>query len=43
MASETMGRLLAWLRPEARPVFVLLPRTEYRRLARDWRLPEAAR
>lgn len=43
MASETMDHLLAWLRPEARPLFVLLPRTEFRRLARDWRLPEAAR
>jgi L,D-peptidoglycan transpeptidase YkuD (ErfK/YbiS/YcfS/YnhG family) len=43
MASETMDSVLAWLRPDARPVFVLLPRTEYARLVRDWQLPEAAR
>ena len=42
MASETMDRMLAWLRPDARPVFVLLPRTEYARLTRDWQLPEVA-
>ena len=40
MAAETMDGLLAWLRPDARPVFVLLPRAEYERLAHDWRLPE---
>ena len=43
MASETMDSVLAWLRPDARPVFVLLPRTEYDRLAGDWQLPEATR
>ncbi|NCT70868.1 MAG: hypothetical protein GXC75_07980 [Xanthomonadaceae bacterium] len=42
MASETMDSVLAWLRPDARPVFVLLPRTEYARLVHDWQLPEAA-
>ena len=42
MAAETMDGLLAWLRPDARPVFVLLPRAEYERLAHDWRLPERA-
>ena len=40
MAAETMDGLLAWLRPDARPVFVPLPRAEYERLAHDWRLPE---
>nr|WP_238391131.1 hypothetical protein [Pseudoxanthomonas japonensis] len=43
MASETMDSVLAWLRPDARPVFVLLPRAEYTRLAHDWQLPEATR
>lgn len=43
MAPETMDGLLAWLRPDARPVFVLLPRAEYARLAHDWQLPEIAR
>ncbi|WBX94711.1 L,D-transpeptidase family protein [Pseudoxanthomonas mexicana] len=42
MAAETMDGLLAWLRPDAWPVFVLLPRAEYERLAQDWRLPERA-
>ncbi len=42
MAAETMDGMLAWLRPDARPVFVLLPRAEYERLAYDWRLPERA-
>ena len=42
MAAETMDGMLAWLRPDARPVFVLLPRAEYERLAHDWRLPERA-
>ncbi|KAF1712599.1 hypothetical protein CSC70_03595 [Pseudoxanthomonas kalamensis DSM 18571] len=39
MAPETMDALLAWLRPEAEPVFVLLPRSEYLRLQHAWRLP----
>ena len=43
MAADTMDDVLAWLRPDARPVFVLLPRTEYVRLAREWQLPGAAR
>lgn len=43
MATETMDSVLAWLRPDARPVFVLLPRAEYARLTRDWQLPEATR
>ena len=42
MAAETMDGMLAWLRPDARPVFVLLPRAEYERLAHAWRLPERA-
>lgn len=43
MAAETMDGVLRWLRPDARPVFVLLPRAEYARLAHDWQLPEAVR
>ncbi len=43
MAAATMDSLLGWLRPDARPVFVLLPREEYARLAHDWQLPEATR
>ncbi|MBD9480464.1 hypothetical protein [Pseudoxanthomonas sp. PXM02] len=43
MAAETMDSIMTWLRPDARPVFVLLPRDEYARLAHDWQLPEAVR
>lgn len=40
MAEDAMRSLLAWLKPEARPVFVLLPAAEYARLRADWGLPE---
>lgn len=40
MNDVAMSELLAWLRPQARPVFVLLPRDEYARLWREWGLPE---
>jgi len=43
MAADTMDALFGWLKPAERPVFVLLPRAEYVRLARDWQLPETAR
>ncbi|MCA1714341.1 MAG: hypothetical protein LC715_04195 [Gammaproteobacteria bacterium] len=39
MAETTMQALLAWLRPDRRPVFVLLPDAEYARLQVDWQLP----
>ena len=39
MADETMQRLYGWLRPEAHPVFVLLPQAEYERLRATWNLP----
>ncbi|QBG93607.1 L,D-transpeptidase family protein [Xanthomonas oryzae] len=39
MAASHMQRLLAWLKPEAHPLVVLLPRTEYARLHTAWRLP----
>ncbi len=39
MADATMQRLYGWLRPEAKPVFVLLPEAEYDRLQVPWRLP----
>lgn len=40
MDAAVMERLLAWLRPEARPIFVLLPEPEYARLHAAWQLPE---
>ena len=39
MAVPVMRRLLAWLRPEDQPVFVLLPQAEYERLHTAWQLP----
>jgi L,D-peptidoglycan transpeptidase YkuD (ErfK/YbiS/YcfS/YnhG family) len=44
MNDALMESLLAWLRPERHPVFVLLPQAEYRRLQHAWQLPfEATR
>lgn len=42
MAEPVMRALLAWLRPQDHPVFVLLPRQEYRRLRSAWHLPHIA-
>lgn len=42
MADATMERLLAWLKPAAHPVFVLLPQREYQRLRGAWSLPAIA-
>ena len=39
MAEPAMQRLYAWLKPEAHPVFVLLPETEHQRLKTAWHLP----
>lgn len=39
MAGDKIELLLAWLDPDARPVLVQLPDTEYRRLKKDWSLP----
>ena len=46
MAPSLMHRLLAWLRPDEHPVFVLLPAPAYEKLRSEWHLPaleEAAR
>lgn len=42
MTPALMQRLLAWLKPQDHPVFVLLPQGEYERLRADWRLPALA-
>lgn len=42
MSHEVMTRLLAWLRADQQPTFVLLPRAEYERVKREWQLPEVA-
>jgi L,D-peptidoglycan transpeptidase YkuD (ErfK/YbiS/YcfS/YnhG family) len=39
MPEDALRGLLAWLRDDARPVFVLLPANEYARLRDAWRLP----
>lgn len=41
MEPADMQRLLAWLRPDAAPLFVLLPRKDYARLRTAWTLPAA--
>jgi len=37
-----MDALLGWLRPDAHPLFVLLPEAEYQRLRASWDLPAQA-
>ncbi|HEX7816614.1 hypothetical protein [Dyella sp.] len=39
MDSAVMERLLAWLRPEDHPIFVLLPQHEYTARWQAWKLP----
>lgn len=39
MDEPAMRELVAWLRSDARPVFVLLPEAEYRRVQTAWKLP----
>ena len=40
MAEPVLQALLAWLRPQDHPLFVLLPRDQYTRLKSAWNLPE---
>jgi len=42
MTPPVMQSLLAWLKPEDQPVFVLLPQAEYLRLRNAWQLPRIA-
>ncbi len=39
LAEGNLRALIAWLDPDAEPVYVLLPRAEYQARARDWKLP----
>ena len=39
MSDATMAHLLAWLKREDAPIFVLLPEREYARLSAEWDLP----
>jgi L,D-peptidoglycan transpeptidase YkuD (ErfK/YbiS/YcfS/YnhG family) len=39
MPEPAMRELLAWLGPSRKPVFVLLPEPEYRRVQAEWGLP----
>jgi L,D-peptidoglycan transpeptidase YkuD (ErfK/YbiS/YcfS/YnhG family) len=42
MDEPAMCKLLAWLRPEQHPVFVLPPLPQYERVKRMWNLPDIA-
>lgn len=39
MAEESLVAMIRWLRKSAKPHYVLLPWSEYQRLAEDWKLP----
>jgi hypothetical protein len=39
MPEDALRGLLAWLREDAHPAFVLLPQNEYARLRAAWHLP----
>jgi L,D-peptidoglycan transpeptidase YkuD (ErfK/YbiS/YcfS/YnhG family) len=39
MADRVMEQVVAWLDPRRKPVFVLLPQSEYQRLRSSWTLP----
>jgi L,D-peptidoglycan transpeptidase YkuD (ErfK/YbiS/YcfS/YnhG family) len=41
MLEDDLVALIRWLRADAKPHYVLLPRAEYTRLAATWRLPDA--
>jgi L,D-peptidoglycan transpeptidase YkuD (ErfK/YbiS/YcfS/YnhG family) len=41
MANGVMEQLVGWLDPRRKPVFVLLPVSEWKRLERAWDLPDA--
>jgi len=41
MSDVTMQAMLAWLKREDAPIFVLLPEREYARLQAQWDLPPA--
>jgi len=43
MDESTMTDLLAWLRPELAPLFVLMPVQEYARVQSQWQLPAIGR
>lgn len=40
MAPAVMQSLVAWLKPQRKPIFVLLPQSAYLKLRADWQLPE---
>lgn len=39
LAESNLRSLIAWIDPDAQPVYVLLPKAEYEARARDWKLP----
>jgi L,D-peptidoglycan transpeptidase YkuD (ErfK/YbiS/YcfS/YnhG family) len=39
LAPDHLAALLQWLKPQAEPLYLLLPASEYRRLQQAWQLP----
>ena len=39
MAESKLRELIAWLDPDRQPIYALLPKAEYDRLRKDWKLP----
>jgi L,D-peptidoglycan transpeptidase YkuD (ErfK/YbiS/YcfS/YnhG family) len=42
MTPATMQKLVAWLKPQRKPVFVLLPQNAYLKVRGEWKLPVIA-
>ena len=40
LTPEHLTALLQWLSPQAEPLYLLLPASEYQRLKQDWQLPQ---
>jgi hypothetical protein len=43
MAQEQIEGLLAWIDPARKPLLVQLPRPQYKKLRRRWKLPALPR
>jgi L,D-peptidoglycan transpeptidase YkuD (ErfK/YbiS/YcfS/YnhG family) len=43
MTPSVMQSLVAWLKPERKPVFVLLPQSAYLKIRMQWNLPDIAK
>jgi L,D-peptidoglycan transpeptidase YkuD (ErfK/YbiS/YcfS/YnhG family) len=43
MTQSVMQSLVAWLKPQRKPVFVLLPQSAYLKVRMQWNLPDIAK